>query len=265
VSGFLIVNPRAGRGRPSTHELVDEARRRGIEVHVLSRGEDAAAIVRSADASVVGMAGGDGSVAPVAEVCIELDRPFVSVPFGTHNHFARDLGLDTDEPFSALAAFENGHELRLDVGRADGRLFVNNVSLGLYARLVHHRERRRRRRELLARLRALALVARERHSVGLSIDDEPVAARIVLIANNAYTLDLFSLGERERLDEGVLHVYVATGLFPNEWLERTRPRVVIDSTASRLRAAIDGEPAELEPPVELTAHPSALRVLVPRR
>ena len=50
------------------------------------------------------MAGGDGSLAAVAEVAIERDLPFVCIPFGTRNHFARDLGLDRDDPLGALAA-----------------------------------------------------------------------------------------------------------------------------------------------------------------
>ena len=80
------------------------------------------------------MAGGDGSLAAVAEVAIEQDVPFVCIPFGTRNHFARDLGLDRDDPLAALAAFDGGVERRVDVGRVGDRLFLNNVSLGLYAR-----------------------------------------------------------------------------------------------------------------------------------
>jgi diacylglycerol kinase family enzyme len=265
AAGLLIVNPRAGSARPDTDELEAEARRRGLQVHVLGTGDDAAAIARSADVPAVGMAGGDGSIGPVAKVAVERDLPFVCVPLGTRNHFARDAGLDRDDPFAALRAFEGGVERRVDVGRVDGRVFVNNVSLGLYARLVHHREDRRRRRETLARLRALALLVTDRHPVRVRIGDEHVEARVVVVANNAYALDLFSIGERERLDEGLLHVYVPDSLLPHEWLDRTSSRLTIDSARPRIRAAIDGEPAELESPIDLAIEPAALRLLVPRQ
>ncbi|MBA2331331.1 MAG: hypothetical protein H0V94_00880, partial [Actinobacteria bacterium] len=157
---FLIVNPRSGTASPSPEELREAAVTRGVEVHFLEEGDDLQDLARSADADVLGMAGGDGSLGAVAEVAIDRDLPFVCIPFGTRNHFARDIGLDRDDPLAALAAFD-GVERRVDVGRVDDRLFLNNVSLGLYALLVHRRERHRRRSDALARLRAIVLAARE--------------------------------------------------------------------------------------------------------
>ena len=93
------------------------------------------------------------------QVAIERDLPFVCVPWGTRNHFANDVGLETDDPLAALAAFRDGVERRVDVGRVGDQMFLNNVSLGVYARLVHRRERRRQRGETFARLRALAHLA----------------------------------------------------------------------------------------------------------
>jgi diacylglycerol kinase family enzyme len=256
---LLIVNPRAGRGGPSSDEVVAEARRRGLDVHVLDGG-DPAEIARGSDAEVLGIAGGDGSCASVAQVCVERDLPLVCVPFGTHNHFARDAGLDRDDLIAALDLFADGSERRVDVGLVQGRVFLNNVSLGLYARLVHHREARRRRREALARLRAFALLAVDREPLGLSIDGEPVTARIVLVSNNAYALDVLSIGERERLDEGLLHVYVPSGLVPRDWHDRTSTELEIRAARPSLRVAIDGEPAELEPPIRFEIQPGALRL-----
>jgi diacylglycerol kinase family enzyme len=261
VAGFLIINPRAGDERPSADELRDEAERCGVQTHALQEGEDVAEIARSAPEGPLGMAGGDGSLAPVAEVAIERDVPFVAVPLGTRNHFARDLGLDRDDPIGALDAF-SGQERRIDVGRANGRMFLNNVSLGVYARLVHRREHHRRRRAVLARLRAFALLAQQPGPLGLRINGVPISARVVLVANNAYELDVFSLAERERLDEGILHVYSAEGLLPGNWEERTGDRFEIGSGAGWLRAAIDGEPERLDTPIEFTIEPQALRVLV---
>src|SRR5439155_6316401 len=134
--------------------------------------EDPARIARDATADAIGIAGGDGSLARVAGVALERDLPFVCVPFGTRNHFARDLGLDREDPVAALDAF-GGRERRIDVGRAGDRLFLNNVSLGLYAQLVHRREQHRRRREALARLRALLILLAHRRPLGITIDGEP--------------------------------------------------------------------------------------------
>jgi diacylglycerol kinase family enzyme len=263
VRALLLINPRAGTESPTTEELRDEALARGIDAHLLEEGENIAELAVAADVEVLGAAGGDGTVASVAAVAIERDLPFVVVPYGTRNHFARDLGLDRDDPLAALAGFE-GEERRVDVGRAGERRFLNNVSLGIYAALVHRREHHRRRREALAGLRALWLGLRKRPGIWATIDGEPVKARIVLVASNAYELSLFSIGERERLDEGRLYLYAAKGWLPGSWHERSGERFTIDARAGKLAAAVDGEPEELETPLELSVEPGALRVLVPR-
>ncbi len=152
-TGYLIVNPRSGGN--GVEGLLQTARALGIEYHVLSPGDDAGEIARRADAQVLGMAGGDGSLASVVAVAIERDLAFVCVPSGTRNHFAPDAGLDRNDPSRALAAF-TGVERRIDVARVNGRLFMNNLSLGLYADLVSRRERHRRRGEALRRRRLAA-------------------------------------------------------------------------------------------------------------
>ena len=262
MTGFLIVNPRSGDG--GADALLAAAQSHGIETHVLDDGDDLPTLARAAPDGPLGMAGGDGSLAAVAEVAIERGLPFVCVPFGTRNHFARDLGLDRNDPLAALAAFADGEERRIDVGRAGDRLFLNNVSLGVYARLVHRREHHRRRSDAFARLRALAIAATERHPARLTVDGEPLQARIVLISNNRYELSVLSIGERERLDEGRLHLYAPLGLLRSTWEERSAERFTVAAGGRRLRAAIDGEPVTLETPVEFSVEPQALRLLVPR-
>jgi diacylglycerol kinase family enzyme len=263
VKGVLLINPRSGDGSPSAEELAEAARSRGIEVHVLGEGDDAVELARSADADVLGAAGGDGSVASVASVAVERDLPFVVVPFGTRNHFARDLGLDLDDPLAALEAF-GGEERRVDVGRAGARRFLNNVSLGLYATLVHRREHHRRRRQLFAGLRALGRSIRDRPGIWATVNGEPVRARVLLVANNAYELSLFSIGERKRLDEGRLYLYAAKGVLPRTWEEQSGERFELATPGGTVKAAIDGEPVELETPLELAVEPRALRVQLPR-
>ena len=256
------MNPRSGDG--GADELLAEAEARGIRTHLVGADDDLAALARAADADALGVAGGDGSLAVVAAAALERGLPFVCVPFGTHNHFARDVGLDRDDPVGALDAFVDRDERVIDVGRANGRLFLNNVSLGLYAQLVHRREHHRRRRNAFARLRAFGIIARHRTPLGITLDGQPIESRVVLVSNNAYTLEVLSVGERERLDEGKLHLYAPAGLLRSSWEERSAETFTVDAAAGRLRAAVDGEPEVIETPIDFAIERAALRVLLPR-
>lgn len=262
MAGFLLINPRSGSGSRDAGELRRAAERKGVKVSVLGEDDDPAEVARDADADALGMAGGDGSLAPVAEVAIERGLPFVYIPFGTRNHFARDLGLDRDDPIGALDSF-GGRERSIDVGSVNGRVFLNNVSLGAYAKLVHRRESRRRRRAALARLRALWVTARKPHGLRATVDARPVEAHVIFVGNNAYELDLFNVGERERLDEGVLHLYTLEGWLPTAWTDRKGTSFTVETPGSKIEAAIDGEPVEFESPIGFEVRPLALRVLLP--
>lgn len=261
----LFVNPRSGSGGPSVEELVSAAEEFGVSVHVLEEADDLVELARAVQADVLGMAGGDGSLGAVAQVAIERGLPFVCIPWGTRNHFAIDAGLDADDPLGALGAFREGTERRVDVGRVGDRIFLNNVSLGVYARLVHRREKRRRGDDILPRLRALATSLRQDHgwTRRYRVDGQPIRASVLLVGNNEYRVELTALGERERLDGGVLALYAARGFRRLGWTERTAERFRIESGPRRLRAAIDGEPAVLESPLELRVEPGALRLLCP--
>ena len=208
LAAFLLINPRSGKGSPTADELAAEARALGVDdSRPAGRRGPRRARPLPRTAEVLGMAGGDGSLAPVAEVALERDLPFVCIPFGTRNHFARDLGLDRDDPIGALRAF-GGPERRIDVGRADERLFLNNVSLGVYARLVHRREAPSPApRRLCAGPRVgdpahAPASARHHDRRRTGRDAGSCSSR-----TTRTTLELPSLGERERLDEGKLHLY----------------------------------------------------------
>src|SRR4051812_47390104 len=112
MPGLLLVNPRSGSA-DRLDDLLAAAAQQGVPTRVLSVGDDPAALARSAQADVLGMAGGDGSLGAVASVAIDRGLPFVCIPFGTRNHFARDAGLP-DDPVDALAAF-GGEEHQIDV------------------------------------------------------------------------------------------------------------------------------------------------------
>ena len=259
MDGFLVINPRAGQGS-NADELRNQATGLGLETHVLGRDEDPAEVARQAPHGPLGMAGGDGSLGAVADVAIEREVPFVVVPFGTFNHFARDLGLDLDDSAAALRAF-SGREQRVDATRVNGRLFLNNVSLGLYARLVHESGRG----GSFAQLRALGLLLRRPSGLGIAVEGRNVHARVIVVSNNRYELDSVRLGERARLDEGVLYLYIAHGWLPSTWEEQPLQAFTVDARAGELEAAIDGEPTTLETPLRFEIEPAALRVLLPER
>ena len=107
MGAFLIVNPSSGDGGPE--ELLAAAAERGIEAYVLKDGDDLAQVARDAQADALAMAGGDGSLAVVAATALERDLPFACIPFGTRNHFARDIGLDRDDPIAALDEIGRAH------------------------------------------------------------------------------------------------------------------------------------------------------------
>ena len=221
----------------------------------------------------------------MAQVAVERDVPFVCVPFGTRNHFARDVGLDEGDPLSALAAFE-GREVRVDVGVVNDSFFLNNVSLGIYASFVHDPKRKTRNR-LIAFLRmAPAALGRARRPLALTFDVEGRRrehdALVVLVANNDYRMTTMAdLGARARLDEGLLHAYVVEAadrrtllallgkaVLGNAeeaegWVDWACPTLRVDFRRARVHAAIDGEPVVLEPPLELAIRPRGLRVLLP--
>jgi diacylglycerol kinase family enzyme len=243
----LFVNPESGSADDALEELERAAEQRGIEVRD----------VRECDpsgAEVVGAAGGDGSLAGVAQVALKRDLPFVVVPMGTRNHFAKDLGLDPDDPVAALAAFDGSRERRVDVGRVNGRVFLNNVSLGAYAAAVHD--------EGEGALGPLTrwLLRFRRSPLKLVVDGETRNVLILLIGNNEYD----GRGSRDELDRGTLSAYL---------LERGRrlrlhrenragTRFTVYARSPRIQAAIDGEPVELDSPLRFELEPRALRVKV---
>lgn len=255
---------------------------------MLASSEDAGHLAKAAaaeGASALGMAGGDGSLGRVAAVALEHDLPFVPVPFGTRNHFARNLGLALDDPAGALAAFA-GEERRVDLGLVAGLAFLNNVSLGLYASLVHDPGHRTKNRVVaLARMGPAAL-GRSRRPLAVSFEvhgeAEEHEALLLLVANNEYDLGGDGFGSRGRFDEGRLVAYVleavsrarlvallaraAAGRLEGAegWTEYSAPRFRVDTPRRRIHAAVDGEPVVLRPPLDFEIRPRALRVLIPR-
>ncbi len=268
----LFVNPSSGRGKAERVGLVGSARERGIEVVVLSPGDDLLALVRGAvarGADALGVAGGDGSLGAVAAIASAHGLRFVCVPVGTRNHFALDIGLDRHDPIAALGAFTDPVEHRIDVGEVNGRVFLNNVSMGVYGDAV----RRPAYRD--AKVRTLLETAEEVLDLtgGTSeveiVDDigrEHTNPAVVIVSNNPYALEPRNrVGARAALDGGLLGVVVLDPPRPGRpprgraW---TAPRLEVASTGT-VHAGIDGEAVDLVPPLRFGVRPAALRVLVP--
>ena len=165
------------------------------------------AVGRGADG--LAMAGGDGSQALVAAIAAEHDLPYACIPSGTRNHFALDLGVDREDVVGALDAFVDGGERYVDLGEVNGRVFVNNVSLGVYAKAVSQESYREAKlRTLLDTLADTSGPrARPASCAGPTPTARAASTALVLVSNNAYRLGpTLGSGTRPRLDAGVLGI-----------------------------------------------------------
>ena len=285
--GVLILNLRSGGGKAERYALVDECRSRGIEPVVLRPGDDLLDLARRAvdgGADVIGMAGGDGSLTLVASVAMAADVPMVCVPAGTRNHFALDLGLDRDDVVGALGAFDEAVERRVDLAEVSGRVFVNNVSLGVYAKIVQSPEYRDAKGQTTAAmLPDLLGPDAEPFDLHFACPDgsREDGAQIVQVSNNPYVLtSLAGFGARPRLDTGTLGIAAAKvrgaadvaaivaaesagrlGRFGG-WTEWAAPTFTVESDAP-VEAGVDGEAVLLDPPLGFRTLPGALRVRLP--
>jgi diacylglycerol kinase family enzyme len=240
-------------------------------------------------AAVVAVGGGDGSLGAAAAELAGGPVPLGVLPLGTLNHFARDLGIPADLGAAARVA-AGGRVAELDLGEVNGRVFLNNSSIGLYPELVEGREALRVRRGLGRRSAMLHTTGRllRRYpllTVEVMVQGRSLALRtpFVFVGNNVYELKLLELGRRSALDRGELCLYLARhqsraallrllalALLGRLQQDRdfralTATAVTINSRRSLLRVASDGEVHEMRPPICYRSRPRALRVLVPER
>lgn len=237
-------------------------------------------------AQIVVAGGGDGTLNAVASALVGTDKIFGVLPIGTLNHFAKDLQIPL-ELADAVRTICAGQTRRVDVGEVNGRIFLNNSSLGLYPNIVHEREAIQRQgyskwpaffRALLAVLRRYPFL-----DVRLSAAEKGVATRtpFVLIGNNKYELDGFKLGGRACLDAGQLGLYITgrigrlglvrlalRALFgrlrgDKDFLALCAKEVWIATRLRQVRVSTDGEVTLLQTPLHYRIRPGALHVLVP--
>jgi diacylglycerol kinase family enzyme len=270
----LFVNPRSGDGRAEKVGLVDAARERGLETVVLEPGQDLEELVRAAvdrGADGLAMAGGDGSQALVATIAAEHDLPYACIPSGTRNHFALDLGVDREDVVGALDAFGDGGERYVDLGEVNGRVFVNNVSLGVYAEAVGQEGyREAKTRTLLDTLTETLGPGGEPNELRW-LDDAggpQVSTALVLVSNNVYRLGpTLGSGTRPHLDEGVLGIVDFHPPVAGEkgetarWRQLSMPELEIEADAP-IPLGVDGESLSMQPPLRFRIRPKALRVRI---
>lgn len=289
----VIVNATSGNGaKPDWAELERKFAAAGLvaKVQVMQQGSDiapavAAAVKRGARLVVAG--GGDGTVSAVAAGLAGTDVTLGVLPMGTLNHFAKDLGIGLEQE-QAIAVIAAGRQLQVDVGEVNGRIFINNSSLGLYPDIVRDREKRQRRlghgkwRALLA----ASITAARRYpvlKVQVQVDGKTLTRRtpFVFVGNNEYKMEGFEIGERAAIDRGQLSLYLTQrmgrfGLLRLAFMALLRRldqardfdvltahEFVVNTGHRRLRVSTDGEVTVLEPPLRYRVRPGALRVLVP--
>lgn len=280
----LIMNPKSGGGKVGRFRLVEKAEALGARVVLLdtSAQQDVAALAREAldaGADLLGVAGGDGTQALVAQVAADADVPFLVVSAGTRNHFAMDLGLDRTDPATCLDALTDGEELRVDLGEVAGQAFVNTVSFGAYAAIVQSPDYRDAKvgtaLDALPELLAGGSGGRLTVRLDEAVLDDPQA---LLVSNNPYAgADPLGADRRPRLDTGTLGVIgirvtgtadaaevALLGAQARGLNVLTSREVVVEADEESIPVAVDGEALTLSTPVRCRLRAGALRVRVPR-
>jgi YegS/Rv2252/BmrU family lipid kinase len=289
----VIINTSSGAGH---HKDVQDRVAQAFEAHGvdarISLARTGAAIVKLAERAVrtdveaIVAGGGDGTISSVAAVVIDSDKALGVLPFGTMNHFAKDLQipLELEEAVETIVA---GHETSVDVGEVNGRTFINNSSLGLYPSIVRERQRQQRLGwgKWPAHVWAAFAVLRRYPflNIRVSIDEEELKSHtpFVFIGNNEYEMEMFHIGSRACLDKGQLSLYMSNrtgrwGLIrlalraflrglhqEKDFLALCTKEIWIDTRRERLRVALDGEVTMIEPPLHYRVRPRELRVLTP--
>lgn len=291
MKALVLVNRGAGKGTVSPEDLAARLRQRGLEVEACWL--DAASVPQKMESApgsldVVVAAGGDGTVSSVAGRLAGTGLALGVLPLGTLNHFAKDLGIP-QELEAALDCVAGGHVIRVDVGEVNGQRFINNSSIGAYPLMVKERDQKRQRfgsgkwpAMVAAFWNVLARCPLQR--VRLTLDGQVLNRKtpFVFIGNNRYTMELFALGARATLQEGVLSVYMAhcsnrlqiARLAGHVLLNRLNQAADFDALtatklklelprAEKVRVALDGELRAVRPPLFYRIRPGILRVLVP--
>ncbi len=246
-----------------------------------------AAAAPGLDAVVAG--GGDGTLSSAAGHLAGTGRAFGILPLGTLNHLARDAGIPADLK-EAAKVIAVGHIREIDIAEVNGRVFVNNSSVGLYPDMVMLREKEQEKKGRSKRLAMLSASFRSlrhfrRHKLWISAPglETPVRTPLLFVGNNRYQVNLLGLGKRERLDEGELCIYAIRarsrlGLFwagirgvfgrldqQRDFITAYVAEAEIGADRPTLTLSADGETVRMETPLRYRIRPKARRLIVPAR
>lgn len=289
----VIINASSGAGNGAAvqQRLAEAFKAIGADARISLAG-DGVEIVKLAqnaarsDAEGVVAGGGDGTINSVAAAIVDSDKALGVLPFGTMNHFAKDLNIPLDLE-AAIETIVAGHAVTIDVGDVNGRIFLNNSSLGLYPRIIREREKQQRLGwgkwpayiwAALAVLRRYPFL-----EIRLSVDGKALTGRtpFVFVGNNEYEMERLNIGSRACLDKGELSLYTTNGTGrlglirlalrallgglrqERDFLAFTTKDISIGTQHKRVRVALDGEVTIMEPPLHFRVRPGALRVLAP--
>jgi len=291
----ILINRAGGSAAAAGDELKDSVeaafRDAGLaaDIELIEASQFSQAIAERTYASLIIVGGGDGTLGAAASAL--LNRPETTLgilPLGTHNHFARQIGMPTDLAGAARVLAEGGRR-RVDVGVMNGRVFLNNASIGFYPSLVRTREDAQQRHRLpkwLANISAgwAALRRLRHHRLRVEIEgvEQQVRTPLLFVGNNVYALDGGRIGERKAVDQGRLSLYAVesrsrlgalwfglkvlggmANLQRDFAVVETCRSLTVYAHAPHIHVALDGEVCRFESPLRFEIHPGALQVIAP--
>lgn len=295
----IVINRQAGTvrsmGADTVRKLVIDAFGPDAALYLLDAADVAdkiGALLREGAVSRLIVGGGDGTLASAACLAAGTGVAVGILPLGTMNLVAKTIGMEADLP-AALQQLRSAEVKTVDAGRANGRLFLHHVSIGLQPRMVRIRERlgySSRFTKIFSALRAsLAVLLKPRtRRLGLEVDGRHMDVRTpaLIISNNVYENSMML--RQARLDEGILGIYalnpmslpaylrLAIDLFRGRWRENLNVMELrgceVQVTRRRrfgrisrsIKATLDGELVLFELPLTVASDRAALRLLVPR-
>ncbi len=260
-----------------------------VKIHLAKSGAEIVGLAKKAvagDAEIIVAGGGDGSVSAVASEIWKTTKTLGVLPLGTLNNFSKDLGIPQNLEEAVKIIVENKVK-QIDVGEVNGRIFVNNSSIGLYPHIVKRREAQQRlgHGKWRAAFWAALKILRRSPFFAVRLETEKgtriVKTPFVFVGNGEYEMDLLNIGRRAKIDDGKLSVYflhrsgrkglfllIARTLFgrlkqTHDFEEISVEEITFETRKKKILVAFDGEVETLHAPLHYKIHSKALRVTVP--
>lgn len=280
----LVVNPASGSGTGERVLKHVEKALPAAEIVSLTPQDDVTRVLQDAAsrAEVLGIAGGDGTVATAAGVALSADKPLAVFPAGTFNHFAKQIGCATTE--QTVAALRAGTLEMVDVVTLNGdTTLLNTASIGAYPRFVETRERYEGKiGKNLAAVVAAWQVLKDEHAVKIRYDDRTLTTSLFFLGNSLYRPSGFAPVDRSGVSDGLIDVRILeigkpfarlritasllTGRLSRSpfYHELRRPEFRFDVLGAPSAVAYDGEVGEKISHADFVSHYRVLPVYRPR-